>query len=786
MIWTHPLGEVWREVSGKFRSGSQQNDLDLSPGQSLEGSFRKFRSGFQQNDLDSSPGQSLDGSFRKSNSGISAHSASGNSASSKFIPTSRRVFKGLKDYSRKLVDLELFTQSLQDWVQENSWADSANGEQSFRSPFLIDELRKLDFALEGVLFQQLFRMPCSPYTSDDNKEDEYLALEEFLHAIVNGLWRTFWHKSGPLPFFVSCPRHPGSKFYTVEKAIARGRIGGLCGAALISKTGSDLHVHWDQLVEFALFKPNILQGNESGFSCSTICEALFYGFHILLSRSLSKYNTVGSDSIFLLVLDSKFGGVVKFGGDLGKLELNSSNPYQSVVDWIKLHAEVSVSPVDRIWNKLGNANWGDLGTLQLLLATFYSIVQWNGPPRKSIASLASDHSLHLQKRRIEYRLVENENKLVPFQQASHQGEIVELDHDDNPSFRKQALRLKLKQGEVLLLDDQRQGQKGFQIQESLLGGNCFSYSAISLEYPTELLTLYVGAHPSRLEPSWEDMSLWYQVQRQTKVLNILKQQGISCKYLPEIIASGRILHSGHCKKQKPGGRCDHPWCGTPILVTSPVGEPLSSIVARDGPFSLEEAIRCCRDCLAGLRYAAMASVQHGDICPENIIRVTGMQGAGDSYFYVPVSWGRAVIEDRDSPAINLQFSSSHALQHGKLCPASDAESLVYLLYFVSGGTMQQQDSIESALQWRERCWAKRFIQQQLGEVSALLKAFADYVDSLCGTPYPVDYDIWLNRLNRAVDGSTGRGKQIEEVAVTMRLEDVAESSGTSGGGNSFS
>lgn len=771
-----------------MKLGFQQSDLDSSPGQSLDGSFRKSsKSGFQPNDLDSSPGDSLDGSFRKSRSGTSSHRMSSISASSKFVPSSKRVFKGLKDYARRIVDLELFTQSLEDWVVENSSADSNSREQSFRSPFSIDELRKLDFALEGVLFQQLFRMPCSPCTSDDLKEDEYLALEDFLHAMMDGLWRTFWHKNGPLPFFVACPRHPGSKFYSVEKAISRGRLGGLCGAALISKTGRDLQIHWDQVVEFALFKPDIMVGNELGFSSNTICEALFYGFHILLSRCLSKYSLVNSDSVFLLVVDSKFGGVVKFGGNLSKLELNTTNPYQSVAEWIKLHAEVSVSPVDRIWNKLGNANWGDQGTLQLLLATFYSIVQWNGPPRKSIASLASDHGLRLQKRRIECRLIENENMLVSFEQASHQqGEIVELDDNESPSFRKQASRLKLKQGEILLLDDQRQGQKSFQIQESLVGGNCLSYSAVSLEYPTELLTLYVGAHPSRLEPSWEDMSLWYQVQRQTKVLNILKQQGISSKYLPEIIASGRILHSGPCKKQSPGGRCDHPWCGTPILVTTPIGEPLSSIVARDGPFSSEDAIRCCRDCLAALRSAKMASIQHGDICPENIIRVLDTQGARSSFFYVPVSWGRAVLEDRDSPAMNLQFSSSHALQHGKLCPASDAESLVYLLYFVCGGTMQQQDSIESALQWRQRCWTKRSIQQQLGEVSALLKAFADYVDSLCGTPYPVDYDIWLKRLNRAVDGSGDRGKQIEEFPANVRVEDVAESSGTSGGGTSYS
>lgn len=712
---------------------------------------------------------------------ISLHSVSGTSVSSKYIPTSRRVFKGLKDYGKKLVDLQTFTEDLEDWVSERLCPDSSK--HIFSSPFTIDELQKLDLALEGVSLQQLFRMPCSPYDSDELNEDEYLAAEDFLHAIVNGLWRTFWHKKGPLPFFLSCPRYPGSKFYTLEKAMSKGRLKDLRGFALMSRHGSDIQFNWDQVAEFALFNQDILSGNELKLSTQVICEALFYGFHILVSRFLSKTGTVNSNSVFLLVLDSKYGGVVKFGGDLRNLELNSVNPYQSVVEWIRNHAEVRVSPVDQIWNKLGNAMWGDLGTLQILLATFYSIVQWSGPPRKSIASLASDHSLRLQKRWIECRLISNENALVHFQQLGHQqGEIIEVDQNDNPVLRKNS-RLKLKQGEVLVLDDQCHGQRTFQIQESLVGGNYYLYTAVSLEYSTESLMLYVGAHPSRLEPSWEDMSLWYQVQRQTKVLNILKQQGRTSKYLPEIVASGRILHSGPCRKQNQGGRCDHPWCGTPILVTSPVGESLSTIVARDGPFSSEEAIRCCRDCLAALRSAALANVQHGDICPENILCVVNTQGAMNNFLYVPISWGRAVLEDRDSPAINLQFSSSHALQHGKLCPSSDAESLIYLLFFICRGNVQQQDSIESALQWREKSWAKRVIQQELGEVSALLKAFADYVDSLCGTPYPVDYDIWLKRLSKTVDGSADRGKMIEEAAERLRLEDVAESSGTSGCGN---
>ena len=137
------------------------------------------------------------------------------------------------------------------------------------------------------------------------------------------------------------------------------------------------------MVEFALFKPEVFLDNDSRLSASTICEALFYGFHVLVSRSLSKISSVNSDSVFLLVLDSKCGAVMKFSGDLGKLDLlNSSDPYLSVAEWIKTYAEICVTPVEPIWNRLGNPNWGDIGTLQVLLATFYSIAQWNGPPRK--------------------------------------------------------------------------------------------------------------------------------------------------------------------------------------------------------------------------------------------------------------------------------------------------------------------------------------------------------------------------------------------------------------------
>ncbi|CAN1286983.1 hypothetical protein LINPERPRIM_LOCUS19471 [Linum perenne] len=758
--------------------GFQENDASVSPRENLTGSFRKTRTGLSHNDLDSSIGRSLDGSFRMSGSVISGRSLSDLSNTSKSVPNSRRLFKVLKECARNLDSLDLFTQGLGNWVSENTQLD-LHGE-FFRSPFSIDELLNLDLALEGVSFKQLCRMPCSTYASD-GMEGHYLAIEDFLHAIMNGLWRTFWHKSRPAPFSVSCPRRLGSKFYTVEKAASRGRLEELQGLALVSKSDTHSQVHWDQVIEFALFRPSILADNELKLSPGIICEALFFGVHILLARSLRKLSTAGRSFVYILVCDSTFGGVVKIEGDLSQLEPNPTDPYESVTEWIKCHAEVGVSPVDQVWNKLGNANWGDIGTLQVVLATFYSMVELIGSPKKSIASLASEHGIRLQKRKVERQVIRNGTNSLSFQpDMRHQGEIIEVDQPSTP--KKQSSRLKLRPGEMLLVDDQHQGQKTFQIQDSSIGGSHFLYSAVDIDCPAQLLTLYVGAHPSKLEPCWEDMSLWYQVQRQTKVLNILKQKGTRHKCLPEKVASGRILHSGPCTRQSPGGRCDHPICGTPILVTSPLGEPLSFIVARDGPFRSEEAIRCCRDCLAALGSAASANVQHGDICPENIVRVLDRQGSSRQRFvYMATSWGRAVLEEKDSTAINLQFSSSYALQHGKLCPSSDAESLVYLLLFICGSSgMQQHDSIESALQWRERSWGKRSIQQQLSEVSPLLKAFADYVDSLSGTPYPVEYDAWLKRLSRAIDGSGDKGKMMIEDDLSSKLmlddEYVAESS----------
>ncbi|CAI0428083.1 unnamed protein product [Linum tenue] len=744
--------------------GFEENDAGVSPSQSLNGSFRMTRSGLSQYDLHSSP--SLDGSFRMPGSVMSGRSLSDLSTATKQVSTSRRHSKSLKDWARSLTSLDLFTHRFENWVSEN--------DESFSSPFSIDEVLNLDLALEGVPFQQLCRMPSSSSYPSGTTEGQYLAMEDFLHAVMNGLWRTFWHRSSkPLPFSLACPRRIGSKFYTLEKVASRGRLQEVQGLAIVSNV--ETRHQWDRVVQFALVRPNILSENELKLSTRIICEALFFGVHILC--------TAGRNSVFVLVCDSTFGGVVKIEGDIWKLELNSiSDPYECVIDWIKRHAEVRVSPVDQVWNKLGNANWGDIGTLQVMLATFYSMVEMNGSPKKSIATLASQHGLRLQNRRMERRIIRNGS-------TPHEGEIIEARNHLQEPNKKQASRLKLQPGTLLTIDDQLDGRrKSFQIQECSVGGNSFLSSAIDLACPSQLLALSVGAHTSRLEPSWEDMSLWYQVQRQTKVLNILKGSSSSSKCLPEMVACGRLFHSGQCTRQSPSGRCNDPFCGTPILVTCPVGQPLSFIVARDGPLSSTEAIRCCRDCLAGLKSAAAANVQHADICPENIVRrILPHSTTTTSSSYVLTSWGRAVLEERDSAAINLQFSSSYALQHGKLCPSSDAESLIYLLLFITGSSImhqQQHDSIESALAWRERSWGKRLIQQQLGEVSPILKAFADYVDGVAGTNYPVEYGVWVERLSRGVGGGgDDKGKTMveeEEYEIGERLViedvDVAESS----------
>lgn len=665
-----------------------------------------------------------------------------------------------KEFLYRFVESDAFTTKLEDWFESLS-EKSAPKKPAFDVPFELVELQQFDYALEGVQFQQLIRMPNAVYasTSDAVEATVFLAIEDFLYASVKGLWEAFWSQDESMPFSVACLHDTNLKFYQAEKAIASGKLEHLCATGVLLKNPRHPYGKWDHILELALLRPDtrsLAVESDQHPSLSVLGEALFYALRMLLSKRSSRLAySQSSDSIYVVLVDSQYGGVLKVEGDVNKLDLDVNNVYECAAEWIRRHCRVSLSPIDRIWNKLGNANWRDIGALQILFATFHSIMQFAGMPKHSIEDLAADHSSRFQTRRVERQLGDtglNGSSLVRFRQSTAP-EIVEV-HDE-PNKIDSDVSMKLEVGSVLLLEDSN-WQKGYQINEIFSNGEMPYYIASPVEEPGKSLFLYVGSHPSQLEPAWEDMNLWYQVQRQTKMLTIMKQKGLSSKYLPQLSASGRIVHPGQCRRPSSGGNCDHPWCGTPILVTSPVGETVANMVS-DGRFSLDEAIRCCHDCLSALSSASSAGIRHGDIRPENVIYVTS--GMRHPYF-VLIGWGHAILEDRDRPALNLHFSSTYALQEGKLCSASDAESLVYMLYFSCGGVFPELDSVEGALQWRETSWSRRLVQQKLGEVSTVLKAFADYVDSLCGTPYPIDNDIWLRRLKRNIN-EDNHGKEID-------------------------
>ncbi|KAJ7548341.1 hypothetical protein O6H91_07G007800 [Diphasiastrum complanatum] len=677
---------------------------------------------------------------------------------------------GLKEFAKNFSDCNAFLSLLQDWLYDKL-EGQVEGELQFEKPFELEELRQLDYAIEGTSFQQLFRMPyLQPGASGAAETEIYVAVEDFIHASVQGLWEIFWATDDHMPFVVI---GPGPSRSTLQSSPP------LLGPALAKHNWRSGSFGWENILEYVEVGLEDTGSSQTGQLVpfpTIIGRTIFHGMHMLMSRFYSDRRPAARrnvDTAYILFVNSSHGGVVKLKGNISKLESRNDSCYENAADWIQNHADIAVSNVEQVWNRFGNANWGDLGTLQLLLATFKCIEQCKGAPKKSISEMAADHNIRLHRRRIErktFEVQENENR---HSQRNH-GEIVEYEEIQDHELVNELEHMKLEPGTVLWLEDAH-WQRGFQIHSIIGDGKRSIYTGTSLDEIGKPLVIHVGAHPSQLEPSWEDMSTWYQVQRQTRILNIMKQRGLSCKYLPQIVASGRLLHPGPCTKTRPSGRCNHPWCGTPILVTSPVGEFLDVVLENDGILSPEEILQCCHDCLSALRYAGSAGIQHGDISPEHVLRVKGI---GGEYFYLLGDWGRAVLEDRDSPAIAPRYSSTYALQEGKLCPASDAENLVYMLFLLCGGSMPEFESMEDALQWRERAWSKRVIQQQLGEVSAVLKAYADYVDSLIGTPYPVDYDIWLRRLVRTLH-TDDLGKRIDYVVSPEKIDHVAESSGTS-------
>uniref|UniRef100_A0A7N0VF56 Uncharacterized protein n=1 Tax=Kalanchoe fedtschenkoi TaxID=63787 RepID=A0A7N0VF56_KALFE len=680
------------------------------------------------------------------------------------LPLSGRTRKR-KEFLQRFVDSEFLTANLEDWFASLSLTEkSTRRKRVFDEPFELVELQKFDYALEGISFQQLMRMPSPlyPSSSDSVEATAFLAVEDFLHASAKGLWEAFWSQNEPMPFSAASLYNENSKFYQAEKAIAKGKLGGLCATALMMNNPRHPHGKWDHILEVALLRPGLSSypvDSDRELPPLILGESLFFALRVLIARSLSRLSfPQGSNCVYVLLLDSQYGGVVKVEGDMNRMEFDINDIYGSASDWIKNHAQVSVSSVDRIWNKLGNANWGDIGALQVLFATFQAIVQFAGTPKLSIEDLAADHSIRLRARRMERQLDMDDSQpngdgLFRLQNRAVSPEIVEVQDDSIRVEVEESLKLEV--GSVLWLEESN-WQKGYQINAILNDGDLLYYDASPVDDPGKSFFLYVGSPPSQLEPAWVNMNLWYQVQRQTKVLSSMRQKGVSSKYLSALVSSGRIIHPGQCQRPSSGGNCNHPWCGTPILVTSPVGETVADMIS-SGRFGVDEAIRCCHDCLSAISAAASVGIRHGDIRPENVIFVN--TGVRQPYF-VLIGWGHAVLEERDRPAMNLHFSSTYALQEGKLCSASDAESLVYLLYFSSGGTSPNLDSVEGALEWRENAWSRRQIQQKLGDVSTVLKAFADYVDSLCGTPYPIDYEIWLRRLKRSMHVED-HGKEID-------------------------
>lgn len=75
------------------------------------------------------------------------------------------IAEGLREFSLKIVNVDAFITEIQEWIEEKLQV-LPSGRTKFHSPFQVDQLRLLDYALVGVSFQQLLRMPLSQsYTS---------------------------------------------------------------------------------------------------------------------------------------------------------------------------------------------------------------------------------------------------------------------------------------------------------------------------------------------------------------------------------------------------------------------------------------------------------------------------------------------------------------------------------------------------------------------------------------------------------------------------------------------
>ncbi|MCI02358.1 calcium and calcium calmodulin-dependent serine threonine-protein kinase, partial [Trifolium medium] len=153
-----------------------------------------------------------------------------------------------KEFFYKFVESDSLNEKLEEWY-ESVTEKYASKQQAFDVPFELIELQKFDYALEGISFQQLTRMPNAVHasTSEAVEATACLAIEDFLHASMKGLWEAFWSQDEPMPFSVACLYNANMKFYQAENAIANGRLGGLCGTGILLNNSRHPHGKWDHL-----------------------------------------------------------------------------------------------------------------------------------------------------------------------------------------------------------------------------------------------------------------------------------------------------------------------------------------------------------------------------------------------------------------------------------------------------------------------------------------------------------------------------------------------------------
>lgn len=214
----------------------------------------------------------------------------------------------------------------------------------------------------------------------------------------------------------------------LDKVSPRGTGGTLPGAALIAKNGSGGgggHVLWDHVASYMEVRDDVTgapsQGGQRLPARGIVGRALFHGLLMLSSRPLAHRSSIrhNTDTAYVLFVDSEQGGVVRLKGDVSKLELNTEEVYASAAQWIKEHVEVTISPIEKVWNRFGNANWGDMGALQLLLAIFHSIEQCQGSPKNPLAEMAALHSERLQQRLMDRETLEMQENGDGSSQHSH-------------------------------------------------------------------------------------------------------------------------------------------------------------------------------------------------------------------------------------------------------------------------------------------------------------------------------------------------------------------------------